>query len=134
MKFNIILAFILLLATNIVAVPLDSNFLHAINMVEASGRQGDIHGDHGKALGGYQIHKPFWKDAVEYDPSIGGSYSDVTNKEYAEKVVTAYLNRYAKKAIIAHDYKTLAGKFHRGKDNEKYWLRVKTNLEKTTHR
>jgi len=133
MKFTIILSFVMLTA-NIIAAPLDSNFLHSINMVEASGKQGDIHGDHGKALGGYQIHKSFWKDAVEYDKTIGGSYSDVTNKEYAEKVVTAYLNRYAKKAVEAHDYKALAYAFHRGDDNAKYWLRVKTNLEKTTHR
>ena len=112
----------------------DSKFLKAINMVEASGRQGYIVGDGGKALGGYQIHKEFWIDAVAYDKTIGGSYGDVTNKEYAEKVITAYLNRYARKAIIAHDYKALACAFHRGKDNEKYWLRVKANLEKATNR
>ena len=132
MKFTLLLA--LLVAATVHAAPLDSNFLHAINMVEASGKQGNIHGDHGKALGGYQIHKEFWIDAVAYDKSIGGTYSDVTNKAYAERVVTAYLNRCAKKAILAHDYKALAYSFHRGDDNAKYWLRVKTNLEKTTHR
>ena len=125
-KLLIALAFV---AHSVSAAQLDQQFLDAINAVEASGRHGNIVGDHGKALGGYQIHKEFWIDATQYDKTIGGKYSDVTNKVYAEKVVTAYLNRYAKKAIIAKDYKTLAATFHRGKDNETYWKKVKKTLD-----
>lgn len=128
MKIKLLIA-LALITTSAHAVELDQNFLKAINAVEASGRHGNIVGDHGKALGGYQIHKEFWIDATQYDKTIGGKYSDVTNKAYAEKVVTAYLNRYAKKAIIAQDYKTLAATFHRGKDNETYWKKVKKNLD-----
>ena len=35
-------------------------------------------------------------DALEHDPSIGGEYEDVAkDKEYAEKVILAYWDRYA---------------------------------------
>jgi len=52
----------------------------------------------GKAneIGWYQILPDFWTDALEYDPSIGGEYEDVAkDKEYAEKVILAYWDRYA---------------------------------------
>jgi|SRR5882724_7112669 len=127
--FAPVLIYLILFTAAAKAESLDTNFLHAINMVESSGKQGAIHGDHGAALGGFQIHKAFWQDAVEYDKSIGGKYNDVTNNAYAAKIVTAYLNRYAHKAIIAHDYKTLAYAFHRGKDNDIYWLRVRCVLD-----
>lgn len=128
MKYLILIAcLVFVCAAN--AVELDAKFLHAINMVEASGKQGKIIGDNGRALGGYQIHKPFWQDAVAFDKTIGGQYSDVTNKAYAERVVTAYLNRYALDAIRKHDYKRLAFAFHRGDDNEQYWRRVQKYLK-----
>ena len=47
-------------------------------------------------IGWYQILPDFWIDALEYDPSIGGEYEDVAkDKEYAEKVILAYWDRYA---------------------------------------
>jgi hypothetical protein len=128
MKIQSIIA-LLMFSAPVMAAPLDYKFLHALNMVEASGRQGNIVGDHGKALGGYQIHQAFWADAIKFDKSIGGSYNDVTNKVYAEKIVTAYLNRYASDAIRLHDYRTLAYKFHHGKDNAAYWFKVENYID-----
>ena len=52
----------------------------------------------GKAneIGWYQILPDFWTDALRHDPSIGGEYEDVAkDKEYAEKVILAYWDRYA---------------------------------------
>ena len=52
----------------------------------------------GKAdeIGWYQILPDFWTDALEHDPSIGGEYEDVAkDKEYAEKCILAYWDRYA---------------------------------------
>ena len=47
-------------------------------------------------LGCYQIRECFWQDALEHDPSIGGKYEDVAkDKDYAEKVILAYWDRYA---------------------------------------
>ena len=47
-------------------------------------------------IGWYQILPCFWQDALEHDPSIGGKYEDVAkDKEYAEKVILAYWDRYA---------------------------------------
>ena len=47
-------------------------------------------------IGWYQILPDFWTDALEHDPSIGGEYEDVAkDKEYAEKIILAYWDRYA---------------------------------------
>ena len=54
-------------------------------------------GDGGKALGAYQIWRIYWVDACEYDPSLRvRGYQAVTDREYAERVVIAYLSRYAR--------------------------------------
>jgi hypothetical protein len=67
--------------------------LDAIRAVESGGRT-NLVGDGGKAIGPYQIHYEYWRDAVAYNPSIGGTYRDCTNTRYAESVVLAYLSRY----------------------------------------
>ena len=54
-------------------------------------------GDGGKALGAYQIWRIYWVDACQYDPSLRArGYEAVTDREYAERVVIAYLSRYCK--------------------------------------
>lgn len=68
--------------------------LRAISKVESNHNDNAI-GDGGKAIGRYQIHKIYWQDAVQYDPSIGGKYEDCKDPVYAQKVVIAYLSRYA---------------------------------------
>lgn len=84
--------------TAAIAVPPPAGYnprpvLNAIRAVESGGRT-DLVGDNGKAIGPYQIHYEYWRDAVQYDPSIGGQYKDCTNTRYAERVVLAYLSRY----------------------------------------
>ena len=70
--------------------------LQAIRQVESRGDDGAV-GDGGKAIGPYQIWRAYWQDAVEFDPSIGGVYEDCFDPVYAEKVVRAYMKRYAPK-------------------------------------
>ena len=58
-------------------------------------------GDNGKALGAYQVWRVYWVDACEYDPTLRErDYQSVTDREYAERVVIAYLSRYAREWSI----------------------------------
>lgn len=72
--------------------------LEAIRTVETGGEADPDRaiGDKGKALGAYQIHRGYWLDATEKDPALRAlGYESVTDREIAEKVVIAYLTRYA---------------------------------------
>lgn len=82
--------------------------LWAIAKVESNHKDSAV-GDNGAAIGRYQIHRAYWQDAVQYDPSIGGKYEDCTNPAYARRVVIAYMSRYAKN----WDVSTVAG-IHNG--------------------
>ena len=54
-------------------------------------------GDSGKAIGAFQVWRVYWVDACEYDPSLRArGYQAVTDRDYAELVVIAYLSRYCK--------------------------------------
>ena len=71
---------------------------HAIRVVESGGHRDPRHavGDGGRALGPYQIHYRYWKDAVEHDPTLYGTeYEGVRDQRYAEQVMLAYWDRYA---------------------------------------
>jgi hypothetical protein len=91
----------------------------------------DAVGDGGAALGPYQIHREYWQDAVERDKSLGGTYEDVKDPAYAERVVRAYMARYAPKGA---DFETLARIHNGGPKGAKkestmgYWGRVKAAL------
>jgi hypothetical protein len=97
------LAALMLLATVTTGTPvskrpaaLTDGMLHAIMMVESGGND-TLVGDKGKAIGAFQIHKAYWQDAVEYDKTLGGTYEDCRRRDYARKVVIAYMTRYAPK-------------------------------------
>lgn len=109
--------------------------LDAIRQVEtgAEADPANAVGDGGAALGPYQIHKIYWVDAVEHDPSLvanGETYNNVRNQAYAEKVVLAYWARYAP----SWDAQTLARihnggpKGHRKTSTLGYWTKVKEEL------
>jgi hypothetical protein len=73
--------------------------LDALRSVETGGSRDPDRavGDDGRALGAYQIHKVYWLDAVEHEPSLRArGYEAVTDRAYAERVVIAYLSRYAR--------------------------------------
>ena len=112
------------------------DFLQAIGQVESNNKD-DAVGDNGNAIGRYQIWKIYWQDAVDFDPSIGGKYEDVTDPVYAEKIVRAYLRRYATKRRLGHEptFEDMA-RIHNGGPNGykkdatiKYWNKVEPVLE-----
>ena len=109
--------------------------LDAIRQVETGGCADPVNavGDGGKAIGPYQIHRVYWQDAVEHDPSLvanGETYANVRNQAYAERVVMAYWSRYAP----SWDAQTLA-RIHNGgpkghvrKATLGYWAKVQKEL------
>jgi hypothetical protein len=114
------------------AVVSDS-LLKALSYVESSHRE-TATGDGGKAIGEYQIHKAYWKDATDFDKSIGGSYEDCQGDgAYSAKVVRAYMKRYLKSGAsneeiaLTHN-RDPNGKNEAGKNNP-YWLKVKKALD-----
>lgn len=109
-----------------------AEFLRALHLVETSGRTGPILGDGGRALGPYQIHRDYWVDA-----GVPGRYADVARRDYAERVVAAYLKRHAPQALARLDYQTLARVHNGGPAGAHkaatlpYWRRVQAHLPKT---
>ena len=110
-------------------------FLDALAQVESQGKD-DAVVDNGKAIGRMQIWEIYWKDAMAKCPKIGGEYKDCTQKVYAERIVTAYLLRYAKSAVESKDWQTLA-RVHNGGPKgatkaatRKYWVKVRRELAK----
>lgn len=112
----------------------DNRFFKALHQVESSGRTGRIVGDSGKALGPLQIHREYFNDAADADPSLGNNYNQVVDLNFSKRVVRAYLTRYAPKAVASNDYETLA-RIHnggpRGYKNPNtvgYWNKIRKNL------
>ena len=63
-------------------------------LVESSRKEGMIWGDQGRSLGPLQVGRAAHRDALEFDPSIGGTYLDCQHLDYSIKVMRAYLARY----------------------------------------
>lgn len=119
--------------------------LQALRIVECGDVDQPPRGDGGNARGWYQIWRAYWQDATEFS-GIGGTYAEVeTDKAYAEKVVAAYMRRYAKEewsrieagtATLA-DVETVArihnggprgAKGKRRKLTDGYWAKVKKEI------
>ena len=105
--------------------------MEAIRMVESSGDDSAV-GDGGDAIGPFQIHHAYWRDAVEFDPSIGGVYQDCFDREYARKVVRAYMKRYAPRGASDETMARIHNggpRGHRKKSTLPYWEKVKRQLK-----
>jgi len=109
-------------------VPLPKQFITALHQVETGGKLGAIKGARGE-LGPLQITKRYWLDSM-----VEGKFEMVISLDYATKVVTQYLNRYAQEACIKKDFQTLA-RIHNGgltghkkKVTIKYWKKVQKYL------
>ena len=109
------------------------DFFYALAQVE-SNHNDDAVGDGGNAIGRYQVWRVYWIDATEFS-GIGGKYEDVKDKAYAERIIEAYMQRYARKAWAAKDWETVARihnggpRGHKKKATEKYWQKVKAVLD-----
>lgn len=114
---------------------IDSNFVMAVFQVE-SGKNPKAVGDGGRAIGGLQIWKSCWKDTFEFNPKIGGNYSNCFNLDYSVKVMEAYFLRYEKNALKSNDFESLSRCWNGGcgwrKNKSKtdgYWFKVKAALK-----
>jgi len=104
----------------------------ALIQVESSGNDEAI-GDNGNAIGCLQIWKAYWHDATEFS-NVGGTYKDCFRREYAKKIVNAYMMRYCKEAWLTGDWEIVARihnggpKGHLKTATKKYWLKVRKVL------
>lgn len=108
--------------------------LDAIRHVESSGRDDVPDGDDGLAIGPYQIHEVYWRDAFAFDPSLGGDYQACRQRRYAERVIDAFMRRHAPAAWAQGDAETIA-RIHNGgplgaqkPSTLGYWQRVRSRL------
>lgn len=83
------------LALSCGAGEINEKFLNTLGKIESNNNDKAV-GDNGKAIGRYQIWRVCYQDARDFDKSINFPYSALTNKENSDKVVIAYLNRYAR--------------------------------------
>ena len=111
------------------------DFVSAIHHVETTGRTGAIYGDGRRSLGPLQISQAAWKDAIRFDPSIGGRYSDCKNLEYSTKIMRAYLMAHDSIAFKTGDWQTCARLWNSGPSwykkahlTNRYWAAVRTTL------
>ena len=112
--------------------------LDAIEAVETGGHRDPANavGDGGKALGPMQIHRVYWQDAVEHDPTLvanGETYQSVRDRTYARRVVMAYWSRYAKtwsaeEIARLHNGGPAAMKAKRKHLTDGYWAKVRAAL------
>jgi hypothetical protein len=111
-----------------------ASILAAIGAVESSNRGCVPDGDHRRAIGPFQIHGSYWRDAVAADPTIGGTYQDCRRRDYALRIVAAYLQHYAPDAFAAGDAETLARVHNGGPSGHRrpttlgFWRRVCSRL------
>ena len=106
-----------------------------IGQVESGGDDEAV----GKAgeQGRYQILRPYWQDAIEHAPELGGRYEDVKEPRYAEFIMLAYWLRHCPGAVERMDTERLARTHHRGcnlwadAEGAAYWARVKVARAKT---
>lgn len=106
------------------------DILHAIRMVETHDLPDAPDGDGGRAIGPYQVHEVYWRDAIATDPSLGGTYQDCRDRAYAERVIRAYMLRYAPDAWASGDAEIIARTHNGGplgpekSSTAEYWQRV----------
>ena len=100
--------------------------LNAMYVVESNSGK-NLVGDGGRAIGPYQIWREYWQDAVEHDPSIGGSYRDCMDKAYSERIIRAYWARYAPKGATVEQLARIHNggpRGHRLSGTLKYWRKI----------
>jgi hypothetical protein len=113
------------------------DFVSAIHIVETTGRVGVIYGDGRRSLGPLQISQAAWRDALRFDKSIGGKYSDCKNLEYSTKIMRAYLQSHDPVAFRNGDWQTCARLWNSGPAwytkvhlTNKYWAAVRITMQR----
>ena len=115
------------------------DILDAIRWVESGDRVDVRDGDDGLAIGPYQIHRVYWLDAMAFEPELGegDGYQRCRERDYAERVIDAYMRRYVPDAWRVGDAEVIA-RVHNGgpkgdskRATDRYWLRVLERLTTT---
>lgn len=82
-------------------------------------------GDGGRAIGVYQIHHSYWKDA-----GVPGKWKDCWNPAYARCVILAYWKRYCPSALETGNWEVLS-RIHNGgpqghtkRQTIRYWRKI----------
>ena len=114
--------------------------LDAICQVESNCNPNTV-GDNGNAIGAYQIWYDYWYDAVTWsdndDLELSDGYESCYDKDYAEKVVLTYWQRYTtSKRLGRTPTDEDRARQHNGGPNGhkkestiKYWTKVKKALQ-----
>jgi Destabilase len=113
--------------------PTHASFIAAIHKTESSGKMHPPDGDHGKAIGPFQIHYLYWRDAVRNHPELKQrGYQKCRDYSYAIQIVKNYLQRYASSAWKQGNWEILARIHNGGPDGSQevatldYWNRVRS--------
>jgi hypothetical protein len=112
--------------------------LDAIMLVESGGRTNPPDGDGGRAIGPYQIHRVYWRDAIKQDPRLGPAYGfdyeHCRRRDYAERVIAAYMRKWVPRAWRAADAEAIARTHNGGPKGartsatDRYWALVRARL------
>lgn len=115
-----------------------AEILDAIRMVESGGRDDCPDGDDGKAIGPFQIHEIYWRDAVAAQPELGPKggygYQDCRDRAYAVRVIDAYMQRWVAEAWRDNDAEVIARTHNGGprgaskRATDGYWEKVRREL------
>jgi hypothetical protein len=107
--------------------------LDAIRQVETGNHPSPARavGDGGRSLGPYQISRAYWRDS-----GVSGSYRQVRDRLYAERVMVSYWKRYCPNALARRDWRALARIHnggpagHRRAATAPYWRKVQLELSR----
>jgi len=118
---------------------LPPRFIAALHYAESRGKTNRIKdGDGGRAIGPFQIHKIYWKSAMEFR-NLGGTYQDCRKYDYSVKVVNACMERWASEHIKAGNWEAVA-RIHTGGPNgwkrnttKRYGAVVTNHMKKLCH-
>jgi len=105
--------------------------LDAIARVE-SRRDPNAVGDHGRALGAYQIHRRYWQDGTRI-LGVDWKYRDALDPDKAREVVRAYLSHYGRDRSLLDMARIHNGgpRGHRMKATREYARKIEAILDET---
>ena len=136
---TLVVALFFLLRQSPVRAASVEEIMTAIWEVESGGSLNPPDGDGGRAIGPFQIHEIYWKDAVAADPSLGPEagyrYRDCRDPDYARRVIEAYMKRWIPEAWARCDAETIARTHNGGPKGaqktatDRYWKLVRAELD-----
>jgi len=124
------LLILIAITQTVAAEQLPEKFVSALRKTETFGKPNSGIGAKGRngEIGPLQITKACFKDS-----GVSGHFANCNDLGFSIKVAEAYLNRYAKNAVLANDYQTMARIWNGGpnysiKKTNGYWSRFQTFL------